>query len=111
MMKTDGSYRSVHLAWVTLLPCFPHLMVSSLMRFRFSSQHFGMILCRSALLPSVFPSYSRRFRFVVAQDLETSDLSHPQRRKKRSLLRTVDQGGILLWTSKKNNVKQVFLQS
>lgn len=55
MMKTDGSYRSVHLAWVTLLPCFPHLMVSSLMRFRFSSQHFGMILCRSALLPSVFP--------------------------------------------------------
>lgn len=55
MVKTDGSYRSIHLARVTLLPPFPHLMVSSLMRFWSSSQHFGMILHRSALLPSVFP--------------------------------------------------------
>lgn len=55
MVKTDGSSRPVHLAWLTFLPRLPHLMGSSLMRFWSSGQHFGMILCRSALLPSVFP--------------------------------------------------------
>jgi len=62
MVKTDGSYRSVHLAWVILLPPFPHLMVSSLMRFWCSSQHFGMNLHRSTLLPSVSPLLLKEVR-------------------------------------------------
>lgn len=62
MVKTDGSYRSIHLAWITLLPCFPHLMVISPMRFWSSSQRFGMILHRSALLPSVFPLLLKEVR-------------------------------------------------
>lgn len=111
MVKTDGSYRCVHLAWVTFLPHFPHLMVSSLMWFWSSSQHFGMIVHRSTPLPCVFP--------LLRSEIQVWSHGGPGSRKRwfepsteKGLLRTVDQGGILLWTSKKkSNVKQVFLQS
>lgn len=112
ILKTDGSNRPVPLGWVTLLPTPPHPAMSSLMWVWSSGQHFGIILSRTGLsafwcilLLKEVPVWS-----CGGPGFRNSDLSHTQRRRKGSLLRTVDQGGILLWTSKKNNVKQVFLQ-